>query len=136
MPACGVRKPSRATSVLELFATPCPASSSLGPPGRAAPRLGRAGQVPLTLIQRDDRDVLGPRRDANDLAPGYLSLHLRQVPKGTGDTRRQIGGVAYNQAELREEQRAGASGRAPGAQETCQGPRPGPVIAHSPPNFP
>lgn len=74
--------------------------------GRAAPHTRLSQQTFLTLIHRDDRNILGPRRDTDDLAPGHLPLYLCQVPKGTGDASGEIRSVAHNQAELWEKQRA------------------------------
>lgn len=58
-----------------------------------------------TLISRNYRDVFSSRRDAQDLIPIHCSLYFSQIPKGTGDSRREIGNISHLHQQLNTERR-------------------------------
>lgn len=55
-----------------------------------------------TLVGGDEGDILGSRRHAEYLVAVDLSLHLRQVAKGTGDAHRKVRNVAHLHQQLYE----------------------------------
>lgn len=56
--------------------------------------------VVSTLISWDEGDILGSRRDTQDLVAIDLPLHLCQVAKGTCDACRKVWNIAHLHQQL------------------------------------
>lgn len=55
-----------------------------------------------TLVSGDERDVFGSRRHTENLVAVHLALHLRQVPEGAGDSRREVRNMTHLHQKLLE----------------------------------
>ena len=76
-----------------------------------------------TLVDGDDRDVLGGGRDAEDLVAADLALRLRQVAEGAADAGRQVWDVAHSDQQLQgETQPSDTRCRAPNERRSLKRP--------------
>lgn len=56
-----------------------------------------------TLISRNCRDIFSSRRDAQDLIAIDRPVYFSQVPKGTGDSSREIGNISHLHQQLNKD---------------------------------